>query len=254
MEALAQPENKNLDGLVLQETADIETSSEDYARRFSGAVGAWFLKVQEEATLQMLKPYPGASVLDVGGGHGQITGPLLENGFEVTVLGSDEVCVQRVKTYLDHPAFRFRTGNVVALPYHDCHFDVVISYRLLPHVTQWERLLSELARVARYAVIVDYPESFSFNLIAPQLFSFKKQLEGNTRPFTCFRRSQLEQVFARAGFQVTDWYPEFFLPMVLHRKLNSVGISTRLENFFRAVGGTRLFGSPVILKAVRQGG
>lgn len=254
MEALVQPENKNLDGLVLQETADIETSSDDYAGRFSGEVGAWFLEVQEEATLRMLQPYPGASVLDVGGGHGQITGPLLENGFDVTVLGSDDVCVQRVKTYLSHPAFRFRTGNVIALPYPDCHFDVVISYRLLPHVTQWELLLSELARVARYAVIVDYPETFSFNMIAPQLFPFKKQLEGNTRPYTSFRSSQLERVFEGAGFQITDRYPEFFLPMVLHRRLNSVGISSRLEKIFRALGVTQFFGSPVIIKAVRQGG
>jgi len=50
------------------ETADVETSSEDYAGRFSGAVGAWFLKVQEDATLHMLSPHAGASVIDVGGG------------------------------------------------------------------------------------------------------------------------------------------------------------------------------------------
>lgn len=51
------------------ETADIETSSEDYASRFAGAVGAWLLKTQEDATLRMLLPYPGATVLDVGGGQ-----------------------------------------------------------------------------------------------------------------------------------------------------------------------------------------
>jgi hypothetical protein len=46
------------------ETADIETSSEDYSRRFSGPVGSWFLRVQESATLKMLATRPGASVLD----------------------------------------------------------------------------------------------------------------------------------------------------------------------------------------------
>lgn len=38
------------------ETADIETASNDYALRFSGEIGAWLLKVQEEATLRMLAP------------------------------------------------------------------------------------------------------------------------------------------------------------------------------------------------------
>ncbi|NEO49979.1 MAG: class I SAM-dependent methyltransferase, partial [Moorea sp. SIO4A3] len=55
------------------ETADIETSSEDYASRFAGEIGAWLLKVQEDATLKMLTPYPKATILDVGGGHGQLT-------------------------------------------------------------------------------------------------------------------------------------------------------------------------------------
>ena len=59
------------------ETADIETSSDDYAARFAGEIGAWLLKVQEEATLRMLAAYPNAKILDVGGGHGQLTGALI---------------------------------------------------------------------------------------------------------------------------------------------------------------------------------
>ncbi|WP_293161376.1 hypothetical protein [Okeania sp. SIO2C9] len=47
------------------ETADVETSSDDYASRFAGDIGAWLLKVQEEATLTMLAPYPNGKILDV---------------------------------------------------------------------------------------------------------------------------------------------------------------------------------------------
>ena len=54
------------------ETADVETSSEDYARRFSGRVGEYFLEVQARAALDLLVPWPGARVLDVGGGHGTL--------------------------------------------------------------------------------------------------------------------------------------------------------------------------------------
>ncbi len=144
------------DSLTFPETADIETSSEDYARRFSGAVGAWFLRVQEQATLRMLPPAIGTTILDVGGGHGQLTDAFLRQGYAVTVLGSAEVCQQRIWHLLDDPRCTFQVGNLIKLPYPDRAFDAVVSYRLLPHVTQWQVLMAELTRVARHVVLVDY--------------------------------------------------------------------------------------------------
>ena len=141
------------------ETADIETSSDDYAQRFSGEIGLWFLKVQEEVTLKMISPWPGATILDVGGGHGQLTGSLIDNGYRVSVLGSAEVCKKRIQEFIDRGLCEFTTGNIIELPYPDKAFDIVISFRLLPHVTKWKQLIRELTRVARRAVVVDYPSN-----------------------------------------------------------------------------------------------
>jgi len=235
------------------ETADIETSSEDYAQRFSGQVGSWFLRIQEEATLRMLAPYPGARILDVGGGHGQITGVLIRNGYQVTVLGSADVCAGRIQRLVDGQRCSFEVGNILDLRFQDQAFDVVISYRLLPHVSQWRRFLLELCRVAQHAVIVDYPAVRSVNSISPLLFQFKKRLEGNTRPYTSFRESELLEVFKSTGFVRAERYPEFFLPMVLHRMLRLPGLSSMVEEMFRLSGMTYLLGSPVILKLVREG-
>src|SRR3989304_2809875 len=106
------------------ETPDIETSSDDYASRFAGPVGAWFLKVQEQATLKLLQPYAGAAVLDVGGGHGQVTRQLVEHDYRLTVLGSDEVCSARIQKYVDAGQCAFKVGNVLDLPYSDAGFAV----------------------------------------------------------------------------------------------------------------------------------
>lgn len=241
-------------GLGFPETADIETSSDDYATRFAGAVGEWFLQVQENATLRLLAGMPGARVLDVGGGHGQITEPLVRAGYDVTVQGSDEVCKARIASLVDDGSVRFDVANILDLPYPDQSFDVVISYRLLPHVEQWHAFLSEISRVAKHAVIVDYPEVRSANAIAPLVFPLKKQLEGNTRTYTTFRLPELMEAFRAEGFVYKARYPEFFFPMVIHRKLSKPGISSALEGASRAVGLTRLLGSPVILKVVRQEG
>jgi ubiquinone/menaquinone biosynthesis C-methylase UbiE len=235
------------------ETPDIETCSEDYAGRFSGPVGTWFLDLQQQITLKMLQDYPNASILDVGGGHGQVLAALVQGGFDVTVLDSAEICQARIREFIESGQAIFVTGNLLDLPYPDGAFDVVLSYRLLPHINQWQRLIAELARVARRAVILDYPDVHSLNQIAPQLFQLKKKLEGNTRNFTLFRRAELIEEFSKHRFTCSAYEPEFFLPMVLHRKLNAVKASSAAEGFFRHSGLTRSFGSPVIIRFTRNG-
>lgn len=201
----------------------------------------------------MLQSFAYPTILDVGGGHGQVTEGLLRNGCEVTILGSAESCRKRVDHLLDGDKCSFVIGNLVSLPFPDRHFDVVVSYRLLPHCARWEQLIAELCRVARQAVIVDYPEIRSVNAIAPWLFQWKKGIEKNTRPFTCFRKSDLLKEFHEQDFEMADRYPEFFLPMVLHRALKITSVSAGLERVCRAIKLTSLFGSPVILKLVRRG-
>ncbi|MBE9040516.1 class I SAM-dependent methyltransferase [Oscillatoriales cyanobacterium LEGE 11467] len=230
------------------ETADIETSSEDYATRFAGKIGQWLLRVQEEATLRMLEPYPQAKILDVGGGHGQLTGALIERGYEVTVLGSSEECKVRIQKYLDSEQCAFQVGNVLDMPYPDGAFDVVISYRFLAHVTQWQQFLKELARVASKAVIVDYPTVRSSNAIAPYLFKFKKGLEGNTRPFVCYQEKDIIDFYESINWVKDRRQGQFFLPMVLHRALKKPEISSVLEGTSQLLGLNYLFGSPVIAK------
>lgn len=228
------------------ETADIETSSDGYAARFAGPVGGWFLEVQEKITEAMLSGCPGASILDVGGGHGQLAGPLCRLGFPVTVLGSDDSCRKRIAGMVDGGACRFVVGNVVALPFPDREFDVAMSFRLLPHCTAWPVLIAELCRVARRSVIVDYPTSEGLNAIAPALFGAKKKLEGNTREWRLFTHAEVDGEFARNGFVLRKRAPQFFLPMVVHRALRCRGLSAGMEAACRALGLTRRWGSPVI--------
>jgi SAM-dependent methyltransferase len=236
-----------------REDADVETSSEGYARRFAGPVGRFFLERQAETTLDLLRSFPGASVLDVGGGHGQVTGPLVATGHAVTVLGSDPSCEARVREWTAAGRARFVSGDLLAPPLGERSFDVVLSYRLLPHVRRWPELVATLARLARRAVIVDYPTRRSVNAAADLLFGLKKGVEGNTRPFTVFSDAEIECAFAGHGFAPTGRRPQFFFPMALHRALGSAVVAGGLEGAARALGLTRALGSPVILRLERRG-
>ena len=228
------------------ETADVETASDGYAARFAGPAGAWMLGVQERIVVHWLERRPGATVLDVGGGHGQLAGPLARAGFPVTVLGSAAVCGQRLQPEVAVGCVRFVVGDLVALPFADRSFDVAVSIRLLPHCAQWPRLIAELCRVARQTVIVDYPTGQSLNFMSAALFGAKKKIEKNTRPFILFRHRAVAAEFARQGFAAAARQGEFFLPMVLHRVLKCPSLSAALEGVCGALGLKKMLGSPVL--------
>ncbi|SDP21654.1 class I SAM-dependent methyltransferase [Desulforhopalus singaporensis] len=233
------------------ETADIETASAGYAERFSGQAGEYFLEKQEAITLALLQDLSGARILDVGGGHAQLAEPLVAKGFEVTVTGSDDICRKRLDQRIGSSNFTYLTCDCLNLPYEDNAFDVVISFRLLPHAQRWQELLAELCRVADRCVICDYPDRRSVNILYEHLFAMKKKMEGNTRPYTLFSRGQMAQVLERNGFGAPLFKPEFLLPMVIHRKLNNKKISSLVENCLQATSLTHFFGSPIIFRSDR---
>lgn len=234
------------------EPADIETASDDYARRFAGQVGEWMLKVQETIVLGLLRQFGISTVLDVGGGHGQLAVPLCREGFAVTVAGSADSCSRHIAGMIDSGICRFQVANLLQLPYPAKSFDAVVCFRLATHCDRWQILLSELCRVARTAVIIDYPTSQSVNIAASKLFGAKKRLEGNTRIFRLFRHDEIENIFLANGFNIEAREGQFFLPMVLHRCLKSRPLSAWLEDKCKKIGLTRRWGSPVIIKAVRK--
>ncbi len=233
----------------LIETADIETASDDYASRFAGPVGQYFLDVQARLTLELLRDLPCASVLDVGGGHGQLTMPLADHGYQVTVTGSNDSCRARLDKYCQPGSFSYITCDSLQLPFADNQFEVVMAFRLLPHVKQWQGLIKEMCRVAAKAVIFDYPDKRSANILYDMLFDLKKNMEGNTRTYTLFSRKEIMAELALNHFTAPAFKPEFFVPMVIHRKLQQPALSRSLEAVAQLTGLTALLGSPIILRS-----
>jgi SAM-dependent methyltransferase len=237
-------------------TPDVETASDDYATRFSGPIGRYFLAVQERMVRDFLDSSRPGRVLEVGGGHAQLVPALLEAGHEVWVQGSAPVCARRLAPlFARYPGrLRFVASSLWSLPFADRAFDAVIAVRLLAHVEQFEPLLQEMARVSSGRVIVDFPPVFSANLVQPLLFGMKRRVEGNTRPYFSYDSRQLYPPLRAAGFGRFQVAKQFALPMVIHRKAASPAFSAAVETACRWSGLTRLFGSPSVLLAERLHG
>ena len=232
---------------IKSQQADIETSSEDYAKRFSGKIGEYFLSIQTKITLQLLKPLQNSKILDVGGGHAQIAVPLIKAGYNLTVVGSEDICKKRLNKFLDPNSFKYESCNLLNLPFDNKSFDIATCFRLLTHEENWRIQIAELCRVAKTAIIIDYPDIRSFNVFYKLLFKIKKKYEGNTRTFRNFSRKELIEEFKKNGFTNPKFKAEFFLPMVVHRALKNVKLMSSLEKVFSFLGLTKYFGSPIIL-------
>lgn len=235
---------------LLRETPDLASSTDDYASRFAGSAGEYLLAVQNHGVLRLARPWLGGNVLDVGGGHAQLCRPLLDAGCKVTVLGSEAGCFERPKRYFG-TRVQCVEGDLLQPPFSDGSFDFVVSVRMLAHIDDSSGFIAALCRVARHAVIVDYPDVRSVNAVTPLVFGWKKRLEGNTRSYRLYRRREVANLFARQGFGKSAIIGQFFWPMVMHRKLGWPAGSKSLEVVPRALHLTGLFGSPILFRAIR---
>lgn len=228
------------------EACDIETSSERYAARFHGKVGAWLLKVQGEATLKLIASCRAVSVLEIGGGHGQLTPYLIHQGHQVTVHGSSDICRERIWKWIESGHVKFQAGDLMHLPFENKSYDVVIAYHLLSHLSDARPFIRELTRIARKTIVVDYPSTTSINGLGARFFWLKKIAEGHTRPYITYSEKSILAIFKEFGFSFVEKYPKYFLPIVVHRIMKWPAVSAITEASFRAIGLTHRFGSPVI--------
>ena len=233
--------------------ADIETASEDYATRFSGAVGRWLLSVQESAVRRALEDLPaGTRTLDVGGGHAQLVPLFALLGLDSVIAGSGATPGPLLEPFVTSGQLSWERADLLALPFADRSFDVVVSVRLLSHVEDWKQLLSEMCRVSAGRVVLDYPSRHSVNILAGATFGWKKRIERNTRPFALFGSDEIAGTLAAEGFEVVSESRQFFFPMALHRLLGNPRLSRGFEATVRRSGLTGRLGSPVVVRADRR--
>lgn len=232
---------------------DIHSSSDEYAKRFSGEFGTFSLDVQGNSTLKILKKYNDIkTILDVGGGHGQLMPYIANMGYDITIYGSNECCKKRVQSYIDSGDCKFKVGSLTSLPFLDQSFDAVICFRQVCHLENYKECIKELSRVSKKIVIIDYPTYRSFNILNKLFFKLKKKVEKNTRTFKIFYDNEIQDEFAKNNFLVDTKIPEYFLPLVFYRIINKKVICNILEGIFSFLGLRKLFGSPIIIEAKRK--
>lgn len=234
---------------------DVHSSTDAYAKRFESRAGAYFLQTQLKTINRLLEPWAGtgAKVLDVGGGHAQVSPALVDAGYDVTVHGSTEACRARPDRFIGADRYKFVSGNLMSLPVEDQSFDVVIAIRMMAHITDPMGFMRELSRVARKAVIIDFSCHWAkMGGGSRTTYRIKNWAEQNTtRQFRTQEPGQIAEGFKAHGLTVDRNIAQYALPMVVHRRLNCPLVSRTLEALTRITGITSVIGSPVLARARR---
>jgi ubiquinone/menaquinone biosynthesis C-methylase UbiE len=99
--------------------------------------------------------------LEIGCGAGDLSNYLAET-YALHVTGTDvdpeQIEIAKVR-YGDEPRLSFNTADATSLPYEDRSFDIVISFKVLHHIKDWNKALGEVSRVLRsggYYILNDF--------------------------------------------------------------------------------------------------
>jgi glycosyltransferase involved in cell wall biosynthesis len=219
--------------------------------RFGSAFGRVLENGEVALFMSIVDDTPGRT-LDLGCGTGKLSLPLLERSRHV--ISADRSAEMLRVLGSKARASGVRPVPVICdahhLPFRDGAFDSVVSSRMLMHVTDWRRSLSEASRVSARVVAVDLPPRRSLSGLA---FVVKQwmRIDRTSSPSSISAGAAMREL-ERHGFGVESSEREFFLPVALHRLIDRPAISARFEAVCRRLGLVRLFGAPVTLKAVRR--
>ena len=223
------------------------------ALRFGGPIGQYLLQQQERLLLEALAPVAGRRVLDVGTGTGRAAIGLAHHG--ASVVGVDasaemlRVAGARVRGVEPHVVLGLADAH--ALPFADRSLDAAVSLRVLMHALDWTRALGELCRVARWRVIVDFPALGSFAALESAARRLGNAFGGRFEAYRVIAERDVRRVFAAHGYRVVAVRRQFVLPIALHKRIGSRGVTERVEAGLASVGLLRLLGSPVTMVAER---
>ena len=233
--------------------ADAANAQSFDARRFGGPIGDLVAQGQADVLADMLGPVKGRSIIDVGTGTGRGAFLLASAGARVTGIdASDEMlAIARDRARETAAAVEFQMGDAHAIEYGDQSFDIAVSLRVLMHTPKWRQCIAELCRVARHAVVIDYPSAASTALGQSLARKLLHPVGLSSEPYRVFFDGQIRRELEAHGFRITAMHRQFVLPIAVHKMIGSRRFTETSEQWLARIGMLRLFGSPVTVYAER---
>ena len=223
------------------------------ALRFGGPIGQYLAECQAAILREAFLPLGRACILDVGTGTGRAAVELARRGARVIGVDASAEMLQVARVRAGEAGVVLELGQADAhgLPFGSRSVDGAVSLRVLMHALDWRRCVSELCRVARARVVVDFPAAFSQAALESQYRRAMRRAGRPVEAYRVIREADVVAAFAASGFRVVMTRRQFVLPIALHKAIGHLGVSRTIEGALSAAGLLRLLGSPVTMVAER---
>ena len=213
--------------------ADPETARNFDRERFGGQIGEYIKHAQESAVFSVLPDVAGWNVLDIGAGTGRFTIPFLEKGAHVAACDASEHMLQILQSKAQgFPHLQTQIVDAHHLPFADQIFDCAVSFRILMHLIDWKKALTELCRVSKDWVLFDFPPKRGFLTFAPAFHIVKQRFTKHYQPYKVLSICQIREHLKSQGFEIQNADHGFFLPIAVHRMIGSLGFTRGSEKLF----------------------
>lgn len=234
---------------IYQEENFVKGYEED---RYGGKFGTFLYDLEVESFSSQFDTTD-QSVLDVGAGTGKLCVPLSQLHRQVVAIDISQLMMRYAKGNAANRGAEIVTVvcDAQSLCFNDETFDCVVSSRLLLHLPDWREGIAEMCRVSKDVLIIDFPPSISFGGIDSLFKKLKKKFDSSTQTYTTFFIKKVVDELQKNHFRIVTINRQLFLPIKVHRWLDNPSLSSKIENVFRVLGLTELFGVPVKVKAER---
>jgi len=229
--------------------ADKDVAEGFHDLRFGGPIGRYILEREAAWMAEAIQPAPGLRILDVATGSGRAAIGFAAAG--ATVIGLDfsreMLRAGRERVAAAHVNVALGVADAHRLPIATQSVDAAVCLRLLMHVIDWRGCVSELCRVTRSRVVVDFPALGSAAALESAARHVAHRLGRGREPYRVFAERDMVAAFASHGFRLARTRRLFVLPIALHKAVGLLGLTRAVESALSAVGLSRLFGSPVMM-------
>jgi 2-polyprenyl-3-methyl-5-hydroxy-6-metoxy-1,4-benzoquinol methylase len=150
--------------------------------RWTGPIGSYVHRQYERLVAESLPIIPNAKYLEVGCGTGRFTVPVAAQGVNLTAIDISDQMLATTRNRLENRATRsprvaLLKSDARATDFQTASFDVVFSFNVINHVPEYDRVITEVARVLEPGglFVVGYPSLWSAYLPYAMIVNLRRR-------------------------------------------------------------------------------